>query len=998
MSAPMSSRSFDGEAEGDDRAPPRVKRKGGRPKGAPNKKPRKAADGSIARNMTAAQLQQLVELARSKGLRRSPEREGDGDGEDGNNAPEDGGSSGRSTLELLADEAGISVGASAGRGGNSNSNRPTNDDPWHSAGLEGGEIVDGDNDDDIDDDIGDDIDDIDDESFGDLDDDDVPFGAEIRTAEKRIRELRRKQRRQLKRQRLENTLEDEIEGEAAALDAALAAVYGPGGRPSDLLSAAKQRKSSGAEIASPMVDGRVQDERQEEDPQVQQRVPPVPYGRPEVGSSVDDDNSVEEKFEFNDLFRGVGIGDAGTQERGEDQLPDAIELIDRLDELLALDPPSESDARLPHPEAEPDEETVRLMQARGMMMSLERQMSEDDQLLNPELRQVLVVIGKHLIRDQVTVEYASRIRRLVQGLKSGRLQPDLVCFTGGTVRDNRVADASAGYIFFRHLCEQHEANTENIGILVESESTCTKEALDNVVKEVSRMEREELHEREREGEGRSAAWPRQKYHFTLISNEYHLSRIITVHQISETVSLLAPLKLLEASWGYEQVPYPYACSNDDAKEFQADVYKTLEGLVPLQVNVQAVANREEFFQEENYASLVHVRERLKEFIRRMNSSRRPRAKDANLEDVRKGEDRGGRGGGGGGKSGTLRERNERADNDKALREALVWAAGALAKIQEIIEPAAARRNSVSLRGWAMCAALLERAILQAQMSADPDRPLTPAEWGRLEDEKPPTPPLEVDEEDLIGRRARENVRAFLREDADQEPRREAYSYEAALKEEEEEEERERMRRERQGGPEEGMRWAGGDTRKDLSLQDNDDDDDDDDDSPPWSGRLNPNANPEERLEEEGGREEEEEGGDLGDDGPLARTGSDFGSQVSPPPPLLGEETLQQPEAARKGTSKPPGRSSSEDVDSKASAPAGAQREAGKRGGGGRVAANGGKARVARVVAKTLETTKEAPTPSSVPGSLPAAAAAAPTPPKRKRGRPRKTAVAPTQTE
>ncbi|CAM9383726.1 unnamed protein product [Ectocarpus sp. 12 AP-2014] len=496
MSTPMSSRSFDGEAEGDARAPPRVKRKGGRPKGAPNKKPRKAADGSIARNMTAAQLQQLVELAQSKGLRRSLEREGDGDGGDGNNAPEDGGSSGRSTLELLADEVGISVGASAGRGDNSNSNRPTNDEPWHNPGLEVGEIVDVDKDDDIDDgidDIDDDVDDID-ESFGDLDDDDVPFGAEIRTAEKRIRELRRKQLRQLKRQRLEHRLEDEIEREAAALDAALAAVYGPEGRPSDLLSAAKQRKSSGADIASPMVDGRVQDEGQEEaDPQVQQRVPPAPYGRPEVGSSVDDDNSVEEKIEFNDLFRGVGIGDAGTQERGEDQLPDAIELIDRLDELLALDPPSESNARLPHPEAEPDEETVRLMQARGMMM--------DDQLLNPELRQVLVVIGKHLIRDQVTVEYASRIRRLVQGLKSGRLQPDLVCFTGGTVRDNRVADASAGYLFFRHLCEQHEANTENIGILVESESTCTKEALDNVVKEVSRMEREELHEREREGGG-----------------------------------------------------------------------------------------------------------------------------------------------------------------------------------------------------------------------------------------------------------------------------------------------------------------------------------------------------------------------------------------------------------------------------------------------------------------------------------------------------------------
>lgn len=164
---------------------------------------------------------------------------------------------------------------------------------------------------------------------------------------------------------------------------------------------------------------------------------------------------------------------------------------------------------------------------------------------------------------------------------------------------------------------------------------------------------------------------------------------------------------------------------------------------------------------------------------------------------------------------------------------------------------------------------------QNTQAADPDRPLTPAEWGRLEDEKAPTPPVEVDEEDLIGRRARENVHAFLREGTEPEPRRPAYSYEAALKEEQEEEEREKMRREREGGAKEGMRWAGDDARKDLSLQDNDDDDD----SPPWSARLDSNANPEERFEEEGGREEEG-GGDLCDDGSLATTGSEFGSSMT----------------------------------------------------------------------------------------------------------------------
>lgn len=64
-----------------------------------------------------------------------------------------------------------------------------------------------------------------------------------------------------------------------------------------------------------------------------------------------------------------------------------------------------------------------------------------------------------------------------------------------------------------------QVDTENVGFLVESESTCTKEAMQNVVKEVSRMEREELHAREDDGRGSGrgpASWSRQKYHFTLI--------------------------------------------------------------------------------------------------------------------------------------------------------------------------------------------------------------------------------------------------------------------------------------------------------------------------------------------------------------------------------------------------------------------------------------------------------------------------------------------------
>ncbi|CAM9220442.1 unnamed protein product, partial [Laminaria digitata] len=444
------------------------------------------------------------------------------------------------------------------------------------------------------------------------------------------------------------------------------------------------------------------------------------------------------------LSWGAGIGDADAEEVGHgfgqdvetEELPSALTLLANLDVLSSLDQ-EVTDSRLPFPKEEEDEETARLMQ-----------MSDQDLLHNPELRQVMVVIGKHLVRDQVTVEYASRIRRLVQGLKSGRLQPDLVCFTGGRVLDNKVADASAGYVFFRHLCEKHKVDTCNIGFLVESESTCTKEAMMNVVREVSRLEGEERQGMEEEERPRT--WLRQKYHFTLISNEYHLSRVIMVHKTSESVSLLSPLKQLEASWGYEHVPYPYACYDDETKKFQADVYKTLEELVPLQVNVQAVASREEFFQEENYASLAHVRERLGGFIQQIHSSRGPRARNMNLVDLQRAAEQGRRG-----KLGTFPAGSV---SNMRLDEALEWAAGALAKIQEIIEPAATRRNSVSLRAWAMCAALIERGILQAQMAADPDRPLTPGEWGVLEDEKPPRDPKD---DAVVASLARERIHTLF---------------------------------------------------------------------------------------------------------------------------------------------------------------------------------------------------------------------------------------------
>lgn len=60
-----------------------------------------------------------------------------------------------------------------------------------------------------------------------------------------------------------------------------------------------------------------------------------------------------------------------------------------------------------------------------------------------------------------------------------------------------------------------QVDTFQIGFLVENESTCTKEAMRNVVKEIARLEAEERQAMEDE-DRRPGIWPSQKYHFTLI--------------------------------------------------------------------------------------------------------------------------------------------------------------------------------------------------------------------------------------------------------------------------------------------------------------------------------------------------------------------------------------------------------------------------------------------------------------------------------------------------
>ena len=187
---------------------------------------------------------------------------------------------------------------------------------------------------------------------------------------------------------------------------------------------------------------------------------------------------------------------------------------------------------------------------------------------------VAVVFGKTLVRDQITVEYASRIRTLARLFKEEPLfRPSLVCFCGPVGGGNHVSDADAGLIFFRHMCEAQGIGLDEVSIHVDSGSADAEEALRRVADEVRgrylpRWIEVSPVEVEVGDEGGPGIGPggdpsfgtgdraltrmkvkRVAVHFSLVSTEYHLCNLNDVHHRSPRQSHLTPLEGLRRTAG-----------------------------------------------------------------------------------------------------------------------------------------------------------------------------------------------------------------------------------------------------------------------------------------------------------------------------------------------------------------------------------------------------------------------------------------------------------------
>eukprot|EP00985_Skeletonema_marinoi_P011477 scaffold5463_cov155-Skeletonema_marinoi.AAC.18 len=186
---------------------------------------------------------------------------------------------------------------------------------------------------------------------------------------------------------------------------------------------------------------------------------------------------------------------------------------------------------------------------------------------------VAIVFGKGLIHDQISIEYATRIRTLVKMLKEEEgFRPKLICFTGGNKNTeesgsnsnekNSVSDASAGYVYFRHLCASQDIHLDHsqTNVWVDKQNGNERETMERVASELWRKYiKTWLQERpltERLNQNYGVGWHilerRVDIHFTLVSTEYHLCNLNDVHHRSPGKSFLQPLVSLRGLVGSDR--------------------------------------------------------------------------------------------------------------------------------------------------------------------------------------------------------------------------------------------------------------------------------------------------------------------------------------------------------------------------------------------------------------------------------------------------------------
>ena len=432
-----------------------------------------------------------------------------------------------------------------------------------------------------------------------------------------------------------------------------------------------------------------------------------------------------------------------------------------------------------------------------------------------DVKHVAVVFGKDLLMtdDQMGVDYAGRIRRLVRAMKREDFHPDVICFLlhkiggGGVVPSDRnnnklrqqqqhkrhssisgIAASDVGYVFFRHLCAaQGVSLPNNIAFYIQHPESSMQDddnhesspTIHNYEEErnyigwirggeeyialqrmVQHLQTECLpswltdlvrNQQQQQKEHQDKPRPEKlRIQFSLFSSDYHLCQLHDTHLKSPDQSPFRALQLrnrdtswsasvrglfpattsnnsanhhlLETRWTYFYATTVPVLATDPASAFFFKVFRTAQQLRPILLNLAAVVENREFFQQENYLVLVSARRSL---VADMESIYQAQPSLKAVHRIRAGSSAadktgsGGKGGGGGG-----------VPADVVLESALL----SLGRCLDLVRPAGLLTGTVSRDDYKLASRVLKQAVDQISITCDPDKVLEPGEWGKLGDE------------------------------------------------------------------------------------------------------------------------------------------------------------------------------------------------------------------------------------------------------------------------
>lgn len=177
--------------------------------------------------------------------------------------------------------------------------------------------------------------------------------------------------------------------------------------------------------------------------------------------------------------------------------------------------------------------------------------------LSMNLDNVVIILGKRLINNRLSAEGVSRVTALLNALDSFPAKNTALIFCGGKTEGQHISEADAMYRYFQTLNLSRAIPFPKSHILLEDRSLNTFQNMNNAAEMLCNC-----------GLFNTTSLEQSPINVTLLSNDYHLERIIEIQKLMDEQGLLRVLKSCGASGGLELsisldieqhicVPYPH---------------------------------------------------------------------------------------------------------------------------------------------------------------------------------------------------------------------------------------------------------------------------------------------------------------------------------------------------------------------------------------------------------------------------------------------------------